>query len=660
MITAAEIKAIRDAVPGAVLPGIDTMTGNPYATSSLLDVTKITQNNKAPFYYSPSANANIVYVTQAGAVLSGINFGSATVVIEANNVTIKDCTFTGTTSFWAIDDTASGATVENCTFTGSKSPTEKNIWIASSQNITIEDNSFLNSPEDAIAIEQGVVTGNYFSGEGWSTGAHGDAIYVPATVGPVSITDNFIDDTLNAGQTGYSNTSLRITDEGGNNTDGVTVTGNYLIGDGFNFETALTSNASNTISNVSVTNNYLGFAIYGQYFPGTQNTATVSGNTEVDFASPTYSANALVAYEAAGLPTANVVYGTSTVPATATGSAPTTLIGNGFVSSGLGAAGTGETNFVGGYGEQLLFGGQGANILTYLALADGGDNVAAFDPAKDVIDLSRIDGDIITPGVQNFTFIGAASFNGAGPEVRYQLNPTTDTTTVQAALAGDTTADFSITLNGLVPLTAANFALTSSQSTAALANGAALTYTQVTTAAGAPTEYAYSNVQGRAYTSYESFYGAGYENLEADDLNLSSNANELMLYDPTQTVTRGGGAETLTVGTGSDPLAYHAVETIDATTSGGEQFIFSAGFGKETINGYNASGASPDSIKLAKSAFSYLTAGMTQAEDLAAVMSQSTRNASGLTIYDSHGDSLTLTGVTPSMVAANTAMLQFT
>jgi len=285
--------------------------------------------------------------------------------------------------------------------------------------------------------------------------------------------------------------------------------------------------------------------------------------------------------------------------------------------------------------------------------------VTAFDPAKDVIDLSRIDADILTPGVQNFTFIGSAPFSG-GAQVRYQVNPTNDTTTVQAALAGDITADFSITLDGLVPLTAANFALTSSQSTAALANGAALTYTQVTTAAGAPTEYAYSNVQGRAYTSYESFYGSGYENLEADALNVSSNANELVLYDPSQTVARGGGSETLQVGTGSDPLTYHAVETIDATTSTGEQFIFSAGFGKETINGYNASGASPDSIQLAKSAFSYLTAGMTQAEDLAAVMSQATRTSSGLTIHDTHGDSLTLTGVTPSMIAVNPAMLQFT
>lgn len=162
MITAAEIQTIRDNDPGAVLPGIDTMTGNPYATSSLLDVTKISQNTKAPYYYSPSAN--IVYVTQAGAVLSGINFGSATVFLEANNVTIKDCTFSDTTGFWGVSQPSgvSGATVENCTFTGSKSPTEKNdVWISSVLDITVEDNTFLNSPSDTVAIQQGVVTGNY-------------------------------------------------------------------------------------------------------------------------------------------------------------------------------------------------------------------------------------------------------------------------------------------------------------------------------------------------------------------------------------------------------------------------------------------------------------------------------------------------------------------
>ena len=74
--------------------------------------------------------------------------------------------------------------------------------------------------------------------------------------------------------------------------------------------------------------------------------------------------------------------------------------------------------------------------------------MSAFDPAKDVIDLSRIDGDILTPGVQNFTFIGSAPFSG-GAQVRYQLDPTNNDTIVQAALAGDTTApDFTITLAG--------------------------------------------------------------------------------------------------------------------------------------------------------------------------------------------------------------------
>jgi len=595
-------------------------------------------------------------------VLSGINFGSATVMIDANNVTIKDSSFSGTTSFWAISQTAGygGAVIENDTFTGSESPTEKNIWISGSTGaITVEDNAFLNSPEDAIAIQQGVITGNYFSGEGWNTGAHADAIYVPDTTGPVSITDNFIEETANAGATGINNTTLRITDEGGNNNDGVTVTGNYLIGAGFNFELATTTNTNYSISNVSITNNYLGFSGYAQYFPGTQNMATVSGNTTVDFSNPTYSANALAAYVAAGVPTPIVVSGTPG-GAGETGTVPTTLLGNGYVGAALGAAGSGETNFVGGYSRQIMHGGQGVNILTYLALGDGGDYVTGFDPGKDVIDLSRIDGDMVTPGLQNFTFIGTAPFNGSGAEVSYQLNPASDDTIVQAALAGDTTADFSITLTGLVPLTAANFALTSAQSTAALANGPALTYTQVATPAGAPTEYAYSNVQGRAYTTYEAFYGSGYENIEADDLNLSSNEDKLVLYDPSQTVTRGGGAETLTVGAGGDSLPYHPIETIDATTSGSEQFVFSAGFGKETIDGFSPSGASPDSIELAKSAFSYLTAGMTQAEDLAAVMAHATTGASGLTITDTQGDSLTLAGVTRSMVAVNSAMLQFT
>ena len=657
MITPAEIQMIRNADPGAILPGIDTITGNPYATSTLLDVTKITQNSKAPYYYSPSQN--IVYVTQAGAVLSGINFGTATVVINANNVTVQDSTFTGTTNYWAVVQSAaySGAIVENSTFQGTKSPTESNVWIASTLPITIQDNNFLDSPTDAIGIHSGVVTGNYFSGAGYLPGAHADAIYVTDSNGPTTITDNFIDGTPNADAPGQPNNDLRLTAELGDLYD-VTASGNYLLGGGYTV-TVGGASATTTITNVSVVNNYIGFGTFGPYSSGTDTYVSPGANTIIDFTNPIYSTQALTAYEAVGLPTAAVVSATSAASFAATGSAATTVLGNGFIGAHLGA-GTGETNFVGGFGSQLLYGGQGANILTYLSIGDGGDRMSAFDPAKDVIDLSNIDADITTAGVQNFTFIGSAAFT-SGAQVRYQLDTTNDVTLVQAALAGDPFADFTITLQGLVPLTAANFALTASQSSADMANGAALTYSKVSTVAGAPTEYAYSNVQGRAYTSYESFYGSAYEDLAADDLNLSTSANELVLYDPSLTVTRGGGSETLQAGTGgADPLSYHAVETIDASTSGSETFIFSAGFGNETINGLSTSGATPDTIQLAKSAFSYLTPAMNQAEDLANVISQATRGPSGLTFSDSHGDTLTLTGVTSSMIAANPAMIEFT
>ena len=52
---------------------------------------------------------------------------------------------------------------------------------------------------------------------------------------------------------------------------------------------------------------------------------------------------------------------------------------------------------------------------------------------------------------------------------------------------------------------------------------------------------------------------------------------------------------------------------------------------------------------------------MTQAQDLTAVLASGAKNSSsGLTISDSHGDSLTVAGLTPAMVAANPAMFQFT
>ena len=218
MITAADIQTIRDNDPGAVLPGIDTMTGNPYATSSLLDVTKISQNTKAPYYYSPSAN--IVYVTQAGAVLSGINFGSATVHHRGEQRHDKGLHILWYDGFLGRIINASGvsgATVENCTFTGSKSPTEKNVWISSVLGITIEDNTFLNSPADydrhsarrrhrQLLVRRGICDGS-----AWRCDLRSGLRLGPSPSLTISLTRRSM-----PVRQGYSNTDLRITDEFGN------------------------------------------------------------------------------------------------------------------------------------------------------------------------------------------------------------------------------------------------------------------------------------------------------------------------------------------------------------------------------------------------------------------------------------------------------------
>jgi hypothetical protein len=123
----------------------------------------------------------------------------------------------------------------------------------------------------------------------------------------------------------------------------VTISGNYLIGGGYTVEAGITNKAY-TISNVSIANNYIGFAWYGAYYPTTIGVASVTGNTIVDFTNPVMSIEALAAYEAARLPTSNFLSATaSTGNVVARGSAPTTLLGNGFAGKHL-FAGTGETN----------------------------------------------------------------------------------------------------------------------------------------------------------------------------------------------------------------------------------------------------------------------------------------------------------------------------
>ena len=662
MYTSAELQMLRNADPGARLPGIDTQTGNALAAGSLTSYLSLTTNGHAPYFYDPVHNR--ICVTQNGAVLSGINFGSATLYIAANNVTVKDCTFTAGSSSYSVYQAlgANGATIENCTFTGPTSSTPLNAFVTSQTPITVKDNSFINTPNHAINIDAGVVTGNYFSGAGYQTGAHADAIWVGATTAPVSITNNFIDWTNTPGAAVGTNNAIWISpNAGGGSVSNVTVSGNYLIGGAH----TISASGGSDFNNVSITDNYIGFGS-AAFYPGTGQGVTESGNVIFDWTNPINASQAWAAYQAAGIPTRSLTVSTGSNIENSS-SLSTTLYSGGFAGTHMYGGYYGsvsETNFVGGFGAQYMYAGSGANIFTELSISNsipngGMERISAFDPAKDVIDLSRIDANLTAAGTQSFSFIGTASFTGAAGQVRYQQDPTSNVTDVYVALAGDTSPDMEIQLGGLLTLSAANFALTPAQSSADMTAGASLAVSAIH-AAGA-TGYAYTNVSGRPYTSYESIQSNG--GVAADDLNLSSSANETDLYQGSLTIARGSGAETIadatSTGTSTFTLAYHQNEVVQAGAAGLETFKFGSNFGSETINGFIGSGTNADAIQLKTSSFSYLNSSMTQAQDLAAVLSNASSSGSATTIRDSYGDSLSLNGFSVAALEAPTVASHF-
>ena len=665
MYTPSELQMLENANPGASIPGIGAPAGNPLAAAPLEPLSALPTSTSAPIYYIPSSS--LVVVNQAGATLSGYDFGSADVYVRAANVTIKDCNFTASAGYSAIGVQTGYAntTITGNTFNGAGVDTELGAWIQSHNTVTITDNRFIDTPSDGIDVTGGgVISGNYFSGAGYtSNGGHPDAIWVTDSTAPLAITGNFIDWTTNADSNQGANNCIRITAEKGS-VSNVTVSGNDMIGGSYSVDAGNTGPATG-FSNITITNNWMGFAQYGAFFNGPAAGTTVKGNVVFDWTDPAYSANARAAYTTAGVPTPYILYSASGAAVTAASSpGPTTLYGS---PNATLWGGSHENNFVGGFGAQSSWGGVGANIFTYLSPGDATvanpDQIANFDPAKDVIDLGHIDANL-SPGVaQNVTFIGANAFTAAGAQVRCQQNAAYDATDVLVSLAGDSTPTMKISIRGLVTLTAANFALTAAQSQTDLTNGAALAVASASGSGYPLTEYLYTNVTGRNSSSYAAFYARNM--LVADALNLSASTGEIDLFDTSGnansavTVTRGNGQESISAQGKTLSMACHAKETIQTGGGAANTFAFGAGFGAETIDGFATSGTNADTLQLSAAAFSTLTPGMTQAQDLAAVLANATCSASATTIADSHGDSLTLAGLTAATLTANPSAVRF-
>jgi hypothetical protein len=115
----------------------------------------------------------------------------------------------------------------------------------------------------------------------------------------------------------------------------------------------------------------------------------------------------------------------------------------------------------------------------------------------------------------------------------------------------------------------------------------------------------------------------------------------------------------LKVGADIVPFDPHSVETITATGRTKETFAYSTGFGMQTISGFDVAGTGHDTVDFSLSMFG-LTAGMTQAQDFAAMLMHAATNGANTIVTDNHtGDSLTFDGISKATLAANGGDFKF-
>jgi len=126
-------------------------------------------------------------------------------------------------------------------------------------------------------------------------------------------------------------------------------------------------------------------------------------------------------------------------------------------------AGDGRDTLNGGSGRDILSGGAGADAFVFGNASDSSPDPISNDlivdfSSSDIIDIHDIDANSTLSGNQAFSFIGSASFTGAG-QLRYELD-TSGNTLIQADVNGDAAADFQLVLQSYVrPLSSDNFIL---------------------------------------------------------------------------------------------------------------------------------------------------------------------------------------------------------
>lgn len=447
MATALELKSFADKTSFAI-PTIDYAVGAPSGVA-LKSFLTIGTSIPGVVY---NATTKMLRIQSDGVTLSGYNFSGVTVAVEANNVTLKNSFFDIGAGVYSVTQAfgKTGLSVDHSTFDGLKANKPLADFINGGNGyVSITYNQFLNAPSDAIQLKQGVVDHNYFSGAGYASGAHADAISIDGTTGKIAITNNFIDYRNAPDALAATTSAIAVGNYFGNNQD-ILISKNVLLGGAYTVY--VTDSGKYSYGAVDVVNNYVGGALYGDLYPNKQpaalhydlNGKTVTGFTVTDTAP-------VVAV--AEVPTATVgqvevgvkLYGKAGVTETLVGtSASDWIYGTG-----------GGDKLVGGGGRDFMFSGKGTDIFVFKSLSDSigtkTDVIGGFVAGVDKIDLHGL------AGTSKLTFIGEKAFSGAAGSVHSVK--TANSTWVELDSNGDRVADLRVELKGLHSLSAIDFIL---------------------------------------------------------------------------------------------------------------------------------------------------------------------------------------------------------
>ncbi|AUN32601.1 hypothetical protein C0V82_19915 [Niveispirillum cyanobacteriorum] len=184
---------------------------------------------------------------------------------------------------------------------------------------------------------------------------------------------------------------------------------------------------------------------------------TLAGGAGNDFYIIDDSADVISEGAGNGVDTAQVAAASYTLSAnveamTFTGSGDFTGTGNATANSITG--GTGNDTLDGGAGADTLAGGAGADRF----VVDDGDIVADFSSAEaDKLDLTSLDADSGTAGIQSFIWIDTTAFSGVAGELRWVVAGSD--VKLLADRDGDGDADLEVTLTGVASISNAELVL---------------------------------------------------------------------------------------------------------------------------------------------------------------------------------------------------------